>query len=143
MPTPSRAESAQNQSSGTVSPAIAAQSYRSAMRGETRVFLGTQTSKCFNVPAEWKNRYVNFYADGAIVYYHVSTGLDAAVDETAVSVETVGAGMRITLTANAQNLECHPIPSGAERPVWFPQDAQTFAIKCSASCKVRAHLSET
>jgi len=140
----SRAETAQNYTSGPIDPSFSAASYRSAMQGETRVFAVTGTSKTIDVPAEWKNRYVNFYAEGTQVVYHVSTGLNASVDENAMSVETVGAGGRVTLGPHATNAECYPIQSGAERPIWFPQDARTFAVKgVGGTGKIRAHLAET
>ncbi|HEX6244572.1 MAG TPA: hypothetical protein VFZ61_26820 [Polyangiales bacterium] len=140
---PSRSEIAQTLSSGPVDPGIAASSVRSAMRGEPLVFNVTNTSTTFNVPPTWKNRYVAVIPEGAKVYYQISTGLDAVADDTVVSGAVTASG-RVTLTPATPPNECIPLQDGVERSLWFPQEAQTFAMKtASGTCKVRAHLAET
>lgn len=141
---PSLAETLGAQSHGGVAPGVSAMSLRAAMRGETRVLTGQTGGRVYNIPPEWNNRIINVYADGANVFYQLSTGTDAAVDIDAVSVETLN-GARYDITAHATNGECYPIPNGGERPIWIPKEAQTIAFRLAAggTGKIRIHVAET
>ena len=141
---PSVAESRAAQAvGGLLDPRISAASLRGPMRGEILVItLQTAAARVYNVPMMWKGRIVNLYADGADVYIQVSTGTDANLDPDAVAVETLN-GSRYDLTPSASGNGCWRIPHGQWIPVAFGTDAQTFALRGTASGKLRTHVAET
>jgi hypothetical protein len=125
-------------------------SLRAPMRGEILAIACTTTQRQYEVPDGtngqplWKGRIVNMLADGGDVYLQVSDGLDAAVDETAVAVETlVPTTTRYRLTPSVSGNGCWLIPSGTWIPVAFETTNQTFAVKATATCKLRTHVAES
>ena len=129
---------------------ISAASLRAPMRSETLAIAVTTAQKQYEVPDGlsgsplWKGRIVNMFADGADVYIQVSDALDAAVDETAVALETlVPSTTRYRLTPPATPNGCWKIPNGQWLPIPFEKTNQTFAVKATGTAKLRTHVAET
>jgi len=121
---------------------VGALSLRAAIRGEIYPITVTTTAKVFKVPDAWKGALVFIHADGADIYYQIST--DAAnVAAASIAARAAEAGTPIVLTAPAGNNGCVPIANGTARELQFPPNADTIALVGSAACCARAHLAET
>ena len=140
---PSAAETRAAQAvGGLLDPRISAASLRGPMRGEVLVITLQTTPRVYNVPAMWKGRIVNLFADGADVYIQISTGTDANLSIDAVAQETLNSG-RYDLTPSASGNGCWKIPNGQWIPVAFGTDASTFALLGSSGGRLRTHVAET
>lgn len=122
-------------------PDIAAASLRGAIRGEVLPIAITGTSETFVVPDAWKGVHVRVAAQGADVYYQISTSATLAVaDKDARAVKT---GTPAALTASAGGNDCGWIPQGQYADIPFPSNALTFALQGSGTGVARTHPAET
>ncbi len=137
MPTPLR-----NQYATLEKPMISAASLRGAIKGEIYPIDVTTSSKCFLVPDAWKGSLVRIQADGANVYYQISTDAAAAAS-VAIASKATEAGSPIALTPPSPSTGCIKIVQDTGEDIAFPLTAVTFALVGSGACVARCHLAET
>ncbi len=137
MPTSAQTRAA---SYGPDQATYSAASLRGALRGEPYPITVLATSKTFVVPDAWKGALVRIQAEGADVFYVISTDATQAVaDKTALAGETGGPPIVLTPATNG----CGRIYNGQWQDIPFPAGATTFALQGAVACVARCHLAES
>ena len=120
---------------------------RAPLRNEIMIVPVTTSSVTWNIPdgsianqPDWRGKFVDFYAETSAIHIQFSNGTDASVDELADSVTSTVDG-RPSITASGN--ECITIGQGQSRSWPIPYNCRTFAVKSSASGKLRTHLSQS